>query len=156
MSNVRSHMPESALVPKFLKSVAEQRGFAVGDCLYGSIHIGRAFPIEQASGAVYGIWAKAGAPLREGLKALPNYPGWYPVYWGKDISPVSRLKAHVQGHKNGNINLPAITELSNLPLVYGAIIVSRYLQFESLLHQQYPPLRGTARGGRVSSVVRVR
>lgn len=149
-------MPESTFVPQFLRGVAAQRGFVVRECLYGSIHLGRQFPIEQACGAVYGIWAKAATPLRHGLKALPGYSDWYPVYWGKDIAPVSRLKAHVQGHKNGNINLPAITELTNLPLVYGAILVSRYGQFEQLLYTEYPPLRGSPRGGRVSSVVMVR
>jgi len=149
-------MPEHALVPEFLKSVAKQHGFAVSDCLYGSIHMGRDFPIEQSCGAVYGIWAKAAAPPKAGLKALPNYPDWYPVYWGKDISPVSRLKAHVQGHRNGNINLATIDSLSNLPLVYGAILVERYQCFESLLHRNYPPLRGSARRGRLSSVVKVR
>ena len=63
--------------------------------------------------------------------------------WGKDITPVSRLKAHVQGHQNGNINLPSIPELENLPLVFGSIFVAHYDEFERLLHAGFPPLRGT-------------
>ena len=149
-------MPEAALVPQFLKTVAAENGFAVHDCLYGSIHIGRDRPIEQASGAVYGIWAKAALPLQAGLAPLPGYQGWFPVYWGKDISPVSRLKAHVQGHKNGNINLPALAEVQGLPLVFGAVLVSNYKRFEALLHSTYPPLRGSRMSGRQASVVKVR
>lgn len=150
-------MPESALVPQFLKTVAAKHGFKVSDCMYGSIHLGRPSPIEQACGAVYGIWAKSSLPLRAGLKELPGHSGWYAVYWGKDIAPVSRLKAHVQGHKqNGNINLPSIAELSGLSLVFGAIVVSGYERFEQLLHAEYPPLKGTARGGRKATVIKVR
>jgi len=149
-------MPEAALVPQFLKTVAIEEGFQVKDSLYGSIHLGCESPIEQSCGAVYGIWAKASAPLRSNLTALPGHPDWYPVYWGKDIAPVSRLKAHVQGHQNGNINLPSIAELSGLPLVFGALLVSRYRQFEQLLHEKYPPFRGTPLGGRSPSVVKVR
>lgn len=151
-----STTPESTLVPQFLKNIAGARGFEVSDCLYGSIHLGRSFPIEQSCGAVYGICAKAPTPLRKDMRALPGYADGYPVYWGKDISPVSRLKAHVQGHRNGNIHLPSILELANLPLVFGAVMVSSYEKFERLLHTEYPPLRGTPRSGRAVSVVKVR
>ena len=95
-------------------------------------------------------------PIRTGLAPIPGYPQWYPVYWGKDITPVSRLKAHVQGHQNGNINLPSIPELENLPLVFGSIFVAHYDEFERLLHAGFPPLRGTPRAGRQSTVVKVR
>jgi len=149
-------MPEAALVPKFLKAVAAEHGFSIHDCLYGSIHIGRERPIEQASAAVYGIWAKSPTPPRIGLSPLPDYEDWYPVYWGKDISPVSRLKAHVQGHKNGNINLPGLSQVQGLPLVFGAVLVTEYRRFESLLHTKYPPLRGSPNVGRQASVVMVR
>ena len=124
--------------------------------MYGAIHLGREFPIEQASGAVYGIWVKSSSPPRTGLASLPGYINWYPVYWGKDISPVSRLKAHVQGHKNGNINLPALVEVQGLPLVFGAVMVSNYKAFESLLHAKFPPMRGTPFTDRRATVVRVR
>jgi hypothetical protein len=149
-------MPEASLVPKFLKEFAVENDFAVYDCLYGSINLGQTSPVEQSCGAVYGIWAQSPAPLTAGLSPLPGYPQWYPVYWGKDISPVSRLKAHVQGHRNGNINLPSIREVQGLPLVFGSILVSRYEQFERLLHSRFPPLRGSGRTGRQATVVRIR
>ncbi len=149
-------MPEASLVPEFLKGFALKRNFAVHDCVYGSINLGRSFPIEQSCGAVYGIWASSPTPIRTGLAPIPGYPQWYPVYWGKDITPVSRLKAHVQGHQNGNINLPSIPELENLPLVFGSIFVAHYDEFERLLHAGFPPLRGTPRAGRQSTVVKVR
>lgn len=149
-------MPEAALVPKFLKSFAADNGFKVHDCLYGEIQLGSEFPIQQSSAAVYGIWAEMQSTPKAGLAEVPGFPGWYPVYWGKDVSPVSRIKAHVQGHKNGNINLPAILELKDARLVFGAILVSEYQRFEALLHQNFPPLRGTPSAGKKGKIVMVR
>lgn len=149
-------MPEAMLIPKFLKSFAMEYGFQVYDCLYGAIELGSAFPIQQSAGAVYGIWAHMPAAPRPGLGEVPGFSGWYPVYWGKDISPLSRIKAHVQGHNNGNIDLPSIVELRGARLVFGAILVSEYQRFEALLHQRFPPFKGTPSSGRQSTVVRVR
>lgn len=149
-------MPEAALVPKFLKSVAAEHDFEVHDCMYGSIDLGAAYPIQQAAGAVYGIWAQMPMSPRPGCEAIPGFANWYPVYWGKDISPVSRLKAHVQGHRNGNINLPGIHEIRGAQLVFGAILVSDYLRFERLLHARFPPFKGNGSAGRLGTVVRVR
>jgi hypothetical protein len=149
-------MPEASLVPQFLKAIAAEHGFAVYDCIYGTIDVEAAYPIEQSAGAVYGIWANLPVAPRPGLLPIPEYRDWYPVYWGKDISPVSRLKAHVKGHKNGNIKLKTIREISGAPLVYGALLVSEYSRFERLLHERFPPLKGTHAIGRASTVVRVR
>lgn len=149
-------MPEASLVPKFLKELAAKNGFTVHDSIYGSIHLGKLPSVEQSCDAVYGIWAQSASPLKLGILSLPGYPQWYPVYWGKDISPVSRLKAHVQGHKNGNVNLPNVPEVKGLELVFGSILVERYEEFERLLHSRYPPLRGSGRTGRQATVVRVR
>ena len=149
-------MPEVALVPKFLKSFAAEHGFQVHECLYGAIELGGQFPIQQSAAAVYGIWAYMSAAPKTGLAQVPGFPSWYPVYWGKDISPLSRIKAHVQGHKNGNIGLPSIAELRGARLVFGAVLVSEYQRFEALLHQHCPPLKGTPRIGRQSTVVKVR
>ncbi|MDI1333967.1 hypothetical protein [Pseudomonas sp.] len=149
-------MPEVALVPKFLKLFAAQHGLQVHDCLYGAIELGETFPIEQSAAAVYGIWAYMPASPKIGLAQVPGFPDWYPVYWGKDISPVSRIKAHVQGHKNGNIGLPSIVELRGARLVFGAVLVSEYQRFEALLHLHCPPFKGTPSIGRQSTVVRVR
>jgi len=149
-------MPEACLVPKFLKEFAAEKNFAIYDCLYGSIKLGQPYPMEQSCGAVYGIWARSPAPLTNPILPVPGYPQWYPVYWGKDISPVSRLKAHVQGHQNGNIDLPNIREVQGLPLVFGSVLVARYGEFERLLHSSFPPLLGSHRTGRRATVVNVR
>ena len=149
-------MPEATLVPKFMKQFALEHGFAVHDCMYGAIDLVGTHRIEQSAGAVYGIWAKMSQPPRDGLKEVPDFPGWYVVYWGKDISPVSRMKAHVQGHKNGNIDLPSISELQGARLVFGAILVSEYHRFEGLLHKHHIPFKGSAYSGRQSTVVKVR
>ena len=141
-------MPEASLVPEFLKDFALKRNFAVHDCVYGSINLGRSFPIEQSCGAVYGIWASSPTPIRTGLAPIPGYPQWYPVYWGKDITPVSRLKAHVQGHQNGNINLPSIPELENLPLVFGSILLPTMMSSSVCCTRAFR--RCVARPGRAS------
>ena len=142
-------------VAAFLKQVAKDNTYAVFDSIHGSIQLGREFPITQSSGAVYGIWVKTDQPPSQSCMSIPGHPGWYPVYWGKDIAPMSRMKAHVQGHKNGNIDLPNVQEVQGRPLIFGAILVARYAAFERVLHTHYPPLRGTPAGGRSSSVVRV-
>jgi hypothetical protein len=149
-------MPEASLVPKFLKSFAAEHGFRVHDCLYGSIELGSPFPIQQSAAAVYGIWAEMPSPPKPRLAEVPGFPGWYPVYWGKDIAPVSRIKAHVQGHANGNIGLPTVAELRDARLVFGAVLVSEYQRFESMLHERCPPFKGTRSFGRQSTVVKVR
>jgi len=149
-------MPEATLVPKFLKSFAAEHGLQVHECLYGAIELGDEFPIQQSAAAVYGIWAYMPKAPKTGLAQVPGFPDWYPVYWGKDISPVSRIKAHVQAHQNGNIGLPNIAELRGARLVFGAVLVSEYQRFETLLHQHCPPLKGTPRIGRQSTVVKVR
>lgn len=117
-------MPEAEFIPKFLKSFASENDFTPYDCLYGAIELNDPFPIQQSSGAVYGIWAKVSAARKLNVKEIPGYRDWYPVYWGIDISPVSRIKAHVQGHKNGNIKLRSIPELKDAQLIFGAILVS--------------------------------
>jgi hypothetical protein len=63
------------------------------------------------------------------------------------------MKAHVQGHKNGNVNLPSIQEIRGLQLIFGGILVARYREFEEMLHNDYPPLRGSSARGRASTVV---
>ena len=142
-------------VVKFLKATATAEQYAVFDAMFGSIHIGTKFPICQSSGAVYGIWVKSESPPSPSLKTIPGFDDWYPVYWGKDIAPVSRMKAHVQGHKNGNIDLPNVIEVQNKPLIFGAILVARYRDFEKLLHGHFPPLKGSPSNGRSHTVVHV-
>ncbi|NJD39672.1 MAG: hypothetical protein FIA89_15325 [Geobacter sp.] len=142
-------------VVKFLKELAEKEGFEIFDSLYGSIQIDQIPSILQSSGAVYGIWVEADVAPSRAVSELPGYRNWYPVYWGKDISPLSRMKAHVQGHRNGNINLPKITEIRGKRLIFGAILVARYVEFELLLHSQFPSLKGTPAIGKEAKVVRI-
>ncbi|MFL1916794.1 hypothetical protein ACJW8B_15565 [Plesiomonas shigelloides] len=144
-----------SIVNTFLRSVAAKHGYQVFNDMFGTIDLTADFPITQSSGAVYGIWAKASSPLRSDLNAIPGYPEWFPIYWGKDITPVSRMKAHVQGHQNGNINLPEVKEVQGKPLIFGAILVEKYQVFETLLHDNYPPMLGSSRLGRQSTVVRI-
>lgn len=148
-------MIEYALVPEFLKKFARERGFETHDCLYGSISLGCSFPVKQSNGSVYGIWVNSSVPPRANFSSLPGHEDWYAVYWGRDIAPVSRLKAHVQGHKNGNAHLPDREELRGRPLIFGAVIVSRYRQFEGMLHSRFPPLYGSSSEGRRTTVVQV-
>lgn len=142
-------------VVKFLKAIASTEQYQVFDAMFGQIHIGTDFPIRQSSGAVYGIWAQCNQPPSTSIVAIPGLNNWYPMYWGKDISPVSRVKAHVQGHKNGNLGLTNMKEVRDIPLIFGAILVARYCEFEKLLHKRYPPLKGSSLGGRSHTVVSV-
>lgn len=137
-----------------MKRVARPAGFEIYNSIYGEIRLENKIPITQSSGAVYGIWVYS-EEIPNGIKSLPGHNKWYPVYWGKDISPVSRIKAHVQGHKNGNINLPSHEFLRNKELIYGAVLVSSYRKFENFLHQRYIPILGTDRQGRKSSIIRI-
>jgi hypothetical protein len=145
----------SSSVVTFLKGIALKRKHAVFDAMFGEIRLGREFPITQSSGAVYGIWVKAKKSSKFECSPVPGHPDWHPVYWGKDIAPMSRMKAHVQGHKNGNVNLPSIRELQGHQLIFGGILVARYREFEAMLHHDYPPLRGSSARGRVSTVVHI-
>lgn len=142
-------------VVDFLKTFAAAEGHEVFDAIFGSISIGARYPITQSSGSVYGIWVQSDLPPTETIASIPGFENWYPVYWGKDISPVSRMKAHVQGHKNGNIALPTVIEVQNKNLIFGAILVARYRDFEKLLHQRFPPLKGSAASGRSQTVVHI-
>lgn len=145
----------TSIVTTFLRSVAARYDYQVFNDMFGTIDLTADLPITQSSGAVYGIWAKAALPLRAGLQPILGHPEWFPVYWGKDISPVSRMKAHVKGHKNGNINLPEVKEVQGKPLIFGAILVARYQAFEALLHSNYRPMLGTSRPGKRSTVVHI-
>ena len=141
-------------VSRFVRRVAQASGFDVYDAIYGEILLGNPTPIQQSSGAVYGIWVFSDE-IPEGIESLPGHRNWYPVYWGKDIAPVSRMKAHVQGHRNGNINLPSRVFLRNKQIIYGAILVSNYQNFEQFLHGRYTPMFGTNRVGSRSTIIEI-
>lgn len=140
-------------VAMFLEAFAQLQGFGRHTSIHGRILLGQVFPLEQNVGAVYGICAVSSAPIGN-TQPLPN-AALVPVYWGKDVSPASRVKAHAQGHRNGNINLPTMTQVHGLELYYGAILIERYEQFEDTLRRHFPPIAGGGRRGRVGTVVRV-
>lgn len=140
------------IVVDFLKDFAKKNNFSVFDSIYGEID--PTF-MTQSSGAVYGIWVNSSITISQSTSPISK-KNWYPVYWGKDITPVSRILAHSRGYaKTGNLNIPSITYLKNKEIIYGAILVERYDSFEKLLHQNHPPLHGTARAGRKSGFIKI-
>jgi len=140
-------------VVDFLKAEASENNYTIFDAIYGEVCLNESKPIKQSSGAVYGIFVSSEEPI-ENVSELNGYPKLYPVYWGKDIAPVSRLKAHVKNYKNtGNVDLPNITEIKEKKIIFGAIMVSEYQKFEQYLHSSYPPLRGTNRPGKISQII---
>jgi len=143
-------------VVQILRNEAKEEGFKIFNNIHGEILLNDNLPIKQSSGSVYGILAISDTPLNGKVKPINGYPNIYPVYWGKDISPVSRLKAHVQNHQTtGNVDLRSITKLNGKKVIFGAVLVERYSEFETHLHNKYPPLRGTSKTGRVSSIIEI-
>lgn len=142
-------------VAAFLRSEAVRHGFTVHSAIVGEIHLQDEAPIRQSVGAVYGIWANSVCkPTPRGVSTIPSDSDWFPVYWGKDIRPCSRILAHVQDHEGtGNVKLAEIEELLGRHLLFGAILVSDYEGFESHLHKNYKPLKGSGRRGKTSSLV---
>ncbi len=87
---------EGERVAQFLNNLAETNGYKVFNFLYGVIKDRQPFSILQSSGAVYGIWVQSDKSPAKNIAEIPDNKGWYPVYWGKDITPVSRVKAHTK------------------------------------------------------------
>jgi len=144
------------IIVKFLKKTANDNSYQVFDSIYGKIELGNDHPIKQSSGSVYGIWVKSNSSPGGKVEQIPGHPEWFPVYWGKDIAPVSRMKAHVQDHtKTGNIKLRKIKEIEGKELIFGAIMVARYENFEKLLHDRYRPMKGSDKKGRNSTVIKI-
>jgi len=143
-------------VIEFLKAFANQENFTYYDSVFGTLELTENEPIKQSSGAVYGVWVKSETQLNNALKSIPKYTGWYPVYWGKDIKPISRISAHVQDHEGtGNASLRTIQLIKDKPLIFGALFVERYKEFERLVHQKYPALIGAGKSGKNSSVIQI-
>jgi len=141
---------------RILKREAKKNKHKVLDCVFGELHLKRTKAIDQSSGSVYAILMHSDTAPNESLAPIIGYPKLYPVYWGKDIAPVSRLKAHVQNHKTtGNANLRNIKEIKGKKLIYGAIFVERYFEFETYLHNIYPPIKGSSRAGSKTKIINV-
>jgi hypothetical protein len=142
-------------VVEFLEKQAKLANFQQFTSLFGSISISPN-QIEQSSGSVYGIIAISEDGLNATLKPLPGFPTLYPIYWGKDISPVSRLSAHLQSYEGtGSAGLTSIDEVKGKKLIFGAILVSDYRGFEKHLHENFPPMKGSSRSGRGSTLVKI-
>jgi len=140
----------------FLKKVAEENNYQVFDSIYGDITLANIAKIEQSSGSVYGIWAQCDSSPDGKVESIKGHTDWFPIYWGKDVAPVSRMKAHVQDHKNtGNIALRKVKEIQGKRVIFGAIMVSNYEAFEKLLHKQYRPMKGSSRSGKKSTVIEI-
>lgn len=99
-------------IVEFLLKEAKKNNYTVFDSLFGDLSLDDTKPIKQSCGAVYRIVVESDIPLKPSLKPLKCYSKLFPIYWGKDITPVSRIKAHVQNHKStGNADLRSIVEL---------------------------------------------
>lgn len=143
-------------VAKFLLKEAKDHKYDTFNSVFGDLFLDETKPIQQSCGAVYGIVVESDKPLSAELKPLKDYPKLYPVYWGKDIAPVSRIKAHVQNHAStGNINLRSISELVGKRIIFGAIFVERYRDFEEHLYKTYPPLKGSNKHGGAEKIVKI-
>lgn len=149
-------MTLSKCVFLMLKKEAEENNFIIFSEIFGELNLSDSVPIKQSSGSVYGILVELQNAPKAGIRPINFNSNLYPVYWGKDISPVSRLKAHVQNHRStGNANLKSRQELVGKRLLFGAILVSKYSDFEAHLHKKYPPMIGTSRIGRTSKIIEI-
>lgn len=109
-------------VVKFLSKEASNSGFKTYSAVFGDLHLDQETgSIKQSTGSVYGIFVESyNSPVKK-LKSVKGYPKLYPVYWGKDIAPVSRLKAHVQHHKTtGNAKLRDLRQIKGKRFIFGA------------------------------------
>lgn len=142
-------------VISFLRQEAFQKGYAVFNDVFGRIELQNAKPIKQSSGSIYGIFVQSNTPIPD-INELPSLKDFYPIYWGKDISPARRIIAHVRNYKGtGNANLPSIKAIQGKPIIFGAIFVEQYEAFEKHLHDNFRPLSGSGKSGRSSSVVEI-
>lgn len=142
----------------FLRSEAYKAHFKVFNDVFGEICLDDNTPIKQSAGAVYGIFVKSEQSISKSKKVLeiPNLKNFYPVYWGKDINPTKRIGAHVQDHAStGNAKLRECEEIKGKKLFFGAIFVSNYGGFEKHLRENFPPLIGSGRPGRSSTIVEI-
>lgn len=154
-------------VTTFLKEYAKRKGYKVlseqsGEILFADAGtcIGKETKIHLSSGSVYGFFAiktktSSESDLFKEVKrastALDVEANIYPLYWGKDINPGSRIADHVRPRtKTGNAELEKIVALRKFRVVFTVIYVERYQQFEKELHDDFPPLVGSSIAGRQS------
>lgn len=116
------------------------------------------YKINRQIACVYGFWID----LREAKKKKvfketdcgdikPIVDNWYPLYWGKDIYPGSRINAHITEPKGtGTMELSKYSSLENCKIICGGILVElkSYEMFEQNLHSNYKPILGSSKKGR--------
>jgi hypothetical protein len=147
-------------VISFLRQQAFEQGFTVFNDVFGRIELQDKKPIKQSSGSVYGIFVQSNTKITDingtDINELPSLKNFYPVYWGKDISPARRIIAHVRNYKStGSADLSSNKEIQDKPIIFGAIFVTKYDEFEKHLHEKFRPLIGSSRHGRSSSIVEI-
>lgn len=121
--------------------------------------------IQFSSGSVYGFFAiktetSSESELFKEVKrtsaSLNSEASIYPLYWGKDINPGSRIADHVRPRaKTGNAELEKIVALRKFRVIFGIVYVSRYQDFEKKLHKDFPPLVGSPARGKQSTFTSV-
>ena len=149
---------------EFLERIASKNGYNTYRSLSGEVkfddttdEIGGNTKIYLSSGAVYCFLA---IPTKKSSvkdlfsetksKTIPidNKSKALPIYFGKDINPGSRIADHVRPRsKTGNAELEKIASLRGFKLIYGAIYVDKYSEFENLLHSKFSPLVGSPKHG---------
>jgi len=161
-------------VSSFLKKVAKEveSNFTIYDNLHGEIiledsvdKLGANSKVHLSTGSVYGIFAiktkksnigelfKEIQKSKNSVKSIDEEQKIYPVYWGKDIHPGSRIVSHSRPRTTtGNAKLEKVKELKNFKLIFGSIFITKYKDFEAYLHKNYPPLIGTSREGKGSRI----
>lgn len=127
--------------------------------------IGGDTQIQFSSGSVYGFFAiktesssVSDLFAEVGKTAMPlnNEGSIYPLYWGRDINPGSRIADHVRPRtKTGNAELEKIDALRQFRVIFGIVYVSRYQDFENELHSDFPPLVGSSARGKLSTFTSV-
>lgn len=113
--------------------------------------------IHQNVGSVYAIWIKMGEndlkALEDGYnKEATSLDGYYHLYFGKDIHPGQRIASHYNTSEGtGGLDLIKRIELHEKEIIWGSILVSKYEEFEKMLHEKFTPLLGSSSSGKNSS-----
>ncbi len=151
----------------FLKAEvkASNGKFKLNDCMCGDIDLAK-LKMSVSTGSVYGIFvvetdkgkmSKLFEEVGNEVKPIDQAGTTYPIYWGKDIRPGSRIQAHTKPSQGtGNAKLGTIKALSGLNLIYGCVYVTTYDKFEQHLHTTYKPLLGTSGSGKPLDVAIVK
>jgi hypothetical protein len=145
----------SKRIIKILEDLADGYKFTILHNLQGRIED----LIIANCGSVYGIAVESPNDIMRDnmpLKAFPNEPNLYPVYWGVDQKPLSRILAHVYNYENtGNAKILTHPELVGKKVYFGIVLIKEFRELEIILHKKYPPLIGDGRRGRISTKIRI-